>query len=112
MPIALTKNASRKFLEIMEKEGLDPSEDAVRLAIKGGGCAGFEYDISFDKVGNIGEFDKEFEFDDIHVLVDAKSYFYINGIEVDWHETLMEQRFIFHNPVATKSCGCGTSFAV
>ena len=114
MAVTLTETATRKLLETKrETPGLAP-DAAVRLKIKGGGCAGFTYVVDFDseKKPADNEFTFELDGETLTVLVDPKSYLMINGIEVDFINSLMEQRFTFNNPNATGQCGCGTSFAV
>ena len=116
MAVKFTEAAVKKLLDTRKGQGGGVAVDSpVRLSIKGGGCAGFTYVIDFDEAGK-KELDNEFSFEadgeSLTVLVDPKSYLMINGTEVDFINTLMEQRFSFTNPNAQGSCGCGTSFAV
>lgn len=110
MAISITDGAREKLLNVMQREGMDPTDAAFRVGVKGGGCAGFEYNLSFDSKKD--QFDKEFVFDGLRIIIDPKSYFFLNGMTMDWKDTLLEQRFVFTNPNAKAACGCGTSFAV
>ena len=81
-----------------------------RIAIKGGGCSGFSYSFSIDDTATVD--DKQFTRNDIIVLVDELSLQYMDGAEIDWVDDLIGASFKINNPVATSSCGCGTSFSV
>ena len=94
--------------EIPEK--LDaPEQGGLRLGVQGGGCSGLSYNIRFDTQPR--ERDRIFQFGDVRVFVDPKSFIYLHGMILDYQETLMQQGFVFVNPNASKSCGCGTSFS-
>ncbi len=82
----------------------------LRLGIVGGGCSGLSYKFKFEATPRPS--DQVFEVDGVKLVVDPKSYEYLDGMTLDFHNTLMEQAFVFHNPKATKSCGCGKSFQV
>ena len=107
--IQITEKALEKVRIAMAKEGVSPTEGGLRLGVQGGGCSGLSYNIRFDTQPR--ERDRVFQFSDIRVFVDPKSFIYLNGMTLDYEETLMNQRFIFVNPNASKSCGCGSSFA-
>ena len=81
----------------------------LRLGVQGGGCSGLSYNIRFDTQPR--ERDRIFQFDDVRVFVDPKSFIYLHGMTLDYQETLMQQGFVFVNPNSSKSCGCGTSFS-
>jgi len=83
----------------------------VRLGVRGGNCAGYSYVIEFDD-DKPRDKDIEFNFDGIKVLVDNKSLIYLDGTILDYEETLTAQGFVWKNPNAAKSCGCGKSFSV
>lgn len=85
-------------------------EAALRLMIVGGGCSGLSYDMDFDEETKEG--DMVFEFEGLKVFVDPMSYMYLEGVEIDYHETFARSGFSFNNPNAQKSCGCGSSFTV
>jgi iron-sulfur cluster assembly protein len=93
----------------MRKEGIAPDVGGLRLGVQGGGCSGLSYSIRFDTQPR--ERDRIFEYGDVRVFVDPKSFIYLSGMTVEWEETLMHQGFVFQNPNAKKSCGCGTSFS-
>ncbi len=91
------------------KEGISPEQGGLRLGVQGGGCSGLSYNIRFDTQPR--ERDRIFQFGDVRVFVDPKSFIYLHGMTLDYQETLMQQGFVFVNPNASKSCGCGTSFS-
>ncbi len=88
---------------------MSPEEGGLRLGVQGGGCSGLSYSVRFDTQPR--ERDRVFTFDGVRVFVDPKSFIYLQGMVVDYEETLMKRGFVFHNPNATKSCGCGSSFS-
>ena len=94
---------------MLAKENIDPAQGGLRLGVQGGGCSGLSYNIQFDS--HPAERDRIFQFGDVRVFIDPKSFIYLNGMVVDYEETLMKQGFVFHNPNAQKSCGCGSSFS-
>jgi iron-sulfur cluster assembly protein len=107
--IQVTERALAKIRSVMAKEGISPEEGGLRLGVQGGGCSGLTYNIQFDRQPR--ERDRIFQFGDVRVFVDPKSFIYLHGMTLDWQETLMQQSFVFINPNATKTCGCGTSFS-
>jgi iron-sulfur cluster assembly protein len=107
--IQVTDKALVKVRSAMAKEGISPGQGGLRLGVQGGGCSGLSYNIRFDTQPR--ERDRIFQFDDVRVFVDPKSFIYLHGMILDYQETLMQQGFVFVNPQATKSCGCGTSFS-
>ena len=107
--IQVTEKALAKVRSAMAKEGISPEQGGLRLGVQGGGCSGLSYNIRFDTQPR--ERDRIFQFDDVRVFVDPKSFIYLHGMILDYQETLMQQGFVFVNPQATKSCGCGTSFS-
>lgn len=107
--IQVTDRALAKIRVAMHKEGISPEEGGLRLGVQGGGCSGLTYNIRFDSQPR--ERDRIFQFDDVRVFVDPKSYIYLHGMVLDWEESLMKQGFNFINPNSQKSCGCGTSFS-
>ena len=108
--ISVTERAAKEFRHILKEKGL-PSETAMRLSVKGGGCAGFEYQIDLDR-NPPDEFDIEAEWFGQRVRVDMKSEFYMNGSVIDFNDTLMNRGFTFKNPTASGTCGCGSSFSI
>jgi iron-sulfur cluster assembly protein len=107
--IQVTEKAIAKIRTAMVKEGISPEQGGLRLGVQGGGCSGLSYNIRFDSQPR--ERDRIFQFSDVRVFVDPKSFIYLHGMTLDYQETLMQQGFVFVNPQATKSCGCGTSFS-
>jgi iron-sulfur cluster assembly protein len=107
--IQITEKALEKVRIAMAKEGVSPTEGGLRLGVQGGGCSGLSYNVRFDTQPR--ERDRVFQYGEIRVFVDPKSFIYLNGMTLDYEETLMNQRFVFVNPNASKSCGCGSSFA-
>ena len=106
--LEVTEKAVAKIRETLEKEGISPAEGGLRLGVQGGGCSGLSYKIQFDTQPR--ERDRVFQFGDVRIFVDPKSFIYLAGLTLDYQETLMQQGFVFINPNAQKSCGCGTSF--
>ncbi len=107
--IQVTERAIARIRSAMAKEGISPEQGGLRLGVQGGGCSGLSYNIRFDTQAR--ERDRVFEFDGVRVFVDPKSFIYLHGMTLDYQETLMQQGFVFVNPNASKSCGCGTSFS-
>jgi iron-sulfur cluster assembly protein len=107
--IVVTDKAITRIRSAMVKEGISPEQGGLRLGVQGGGCSGLSYNVRFDTQPR--ERDRIFQFADVRVFVDPKSFIYLNGMTLDYQETLLQQGFVFVNPQATKSCGCGTSFS-
>jgi iron-sulfur cluster assembly protein len=107
--IQVTERAAQRIRIAMAKEGVSPTEGGLRLGISGGGCSGLSYNIRFDSQPR--ERDRIYQFGDVRVFVDPKSFIYLHGMILDYEETLMRQGFNFINPNSTKSCGCGSSFS-
>jgi len=106
--ITLTQNAIKEVKRLIQQQ--QKPDLALRIKVKGGGCAGMEYVMDFDTEKK--EWDEQFQIDGIRVLADAKSMLYLDGITVDYSYDLANGGFKFTNPNAKSSCGCGTSFAV
>jgi iron-sulfur cluster assembly protein len=107
--IQVTEKAIGKIRSAMEKEGISPEQGGLRIGVQGGGCSGLSYNIRFDTQPR--ERDRVYQFGDVRVFVDPKSFIYLHGMILDYQETLMQQGFVFVNPNSTKSCGCGSSFS-
>jgi len=108
--ITVTENAKKKAVNLMEEDGKTPNEAFIRVGVKGGGCSGLSYDLTFDT--DLKEDDKVFENNGIRVVVDKKSFLYLIGTELDYSGGLNGKGFVFINPNASRTCGCGESFAV
>ena len=107
--IQLTEGAANKIKSLIQEEKRDPGTH-LRVKIKRGGCSGFSYKMEFDS--QIGEKDKVFESNGASLVVDSESLLYLLGLTLDYDGGLNGQGFVFSNPNATKTCGCGSSFAV
>lgn len=107
MAIELTEAAVSQVRQMMSKHDLGEGY-GLRIGVKAGGCAGREYVVDLEEGPT--EKDRVFEFDDVKVFVDPRSYLFVNGLRLDFFETMLEQGFKFENPNAASSCGCGTSF--
>jgi iron-sulfur cluster assembly protein len=108
-PVHVTAKALQRIRAAMAKEKVDAAQGGLRLGVQGGGCSGLSYNIRFDTQPR--ERDRVFEFEGVRVFVDPKSFLYLSGMTLDYEETLMRQGFVFNNPHAQKSCGCGSSFS-
>ncbi len=106
--INLTPVAATKVKEIMSMQS--PAPTALRVAVVGGGCSGFQYHMAFEHQTN--ETDLEFDFSGLKVLVDQMSSMYLEGIEIDYIESVEGAGFKFNNPNVKSTCGCGSSFSV
>ena len=105
----ITENAANEVKKIISEQ--DMSDDTViRVAVAGGGCSGFEYKLGFDT--EVNETDTIIDMHDVRIVVDKKSLLYLEGTEIDFYTGLDKRGFVFNNPNATKSCGCGSSFQV
>ena len=104
--IDVTPKALQKIKQAFEKQGV---KGGLRLGVLGGGCSGLSYQFKFDPKPR--PTDKVFEFQDVKVFVDPKSMLYLDGMTLDWKDSLIQSGFEFENPHAKKSCGCGTSFS-
>jgi iron-sulfur cluster assembly protein len=105
-----TASAVARIRAILAKEGISPEDGGLRLGVKGGGCSGLSYSVGFD--AHPRERDRIFTFDGVRVFIDPKSFVYLQGMTLDYEETLIRQGFNFINPNSARSCGCGTSFSV
>ena len=105
--IRLSENAVRQIKQVQTND--NKMGFALRVAVSGGGCSGMSYKLDF--VQESASNDKIFDQDGVRVVVDPKSYLYVNGLELDYEGGLNGKGFVFHNPNAKKSCGCGNSFS-
>jgi iron-sulfur cluster assembly protein len=107
--IALTPKAAAQVKKVKSENNI-PETHALRLGVKGGGCSGFTYVLGFDE--HPKENDKIMESEGIRVFIDPKSLFYLSGTVLDFSDGLNGKGFVFNNPQASKTCGCGSSFGV
>jgi iron-sulfur cluster assembly protein len=108
-PLGLTEKAVTEVRKIMEQNSI-PETYGLRVGVKGGGCSGLSYTLGFDADQRDG--DKVLEVNGVRMFVDQKSLFYLMGCEIDFTDGLNGRGFVFNNPNAVKSCGCGSSFGV
>ena len=94
----------------MTEGGFDPINDYVRVGVKSGGCSGLSYELDFDK--NKAEEDKMFEDNGVKIVVNKKSFLYLVGTTLEYSGGLNGKGFIFNNPNANRTCGCGESFSL
>jgi iron-sulfur cluster assembly accessory protein len=106
--VTLTPVAVGKVKEILTQQ--TPAASGLRVAVVGGGCSGFSYHMAFDN--QVNESDNLYEFDGLKVMVDQMSEMYLDGVEIDYIETLEGAGFKFNNPNVKSTCGCGSSFNV
>ena len=107
--ITVTEKAIEKARHLMQEENR-PAESFIRVGVEGGGCSGLSYKLEFDNV--IKDGDKVFEDKGMKIVCDKKSFLYLVGTQLDFSDGLNGKGFEFHNPNATRTCGCGESFAV
>ena len=106
--IEVTESAKNRIIELRKQEG--QSQSHIRVAVKGGGCSGLMYDLEFETKPHEG--DEVFEDNDIKIFVDKRSMLYLLGTKLDFSDGLNGKGFQFINPNASRTCGCGESFAV
>jgi iron-sulfur cluster assembly protein len=111
MPILLSEAAAKEIKQIIKDQKLPEDNTRLRVGVKGGGCSGFSYLLDLTEEAK-GEGDEELESHGVKILCDMKSYLYLNGVEIDFKDEVMGRGFVFKNPNATSTCGCGSSFNV
>jgi len=135
MPVNVTETAAREIDAIIRQQGLDADKVRLRVGVKGGGCSGFSYLLDLTEVQK--ESDELWEFSyarrpdpkaasaqgggvatatgvepfTVRVICDPKSYLYLNGTTIDFKDEIMGRGFVFNNPNANSTCGCGSSFS-
>jgi iron-sulfur cluster assembly accessory protein len=107
LPVTFTGNAIAELKRLMQNE--DNAGKHLRVGVKGGGCSGMTYVLSFDHPTDA---DESFMVDGLPCIMNSAHEMYLYGMEVEWEGGLNSRGFTFHNPNASKTCGCGTSFAV
>ncbi|MEA5612277.1 iron-sulfur cluster insertion protein ErpA [Nodularia spumigena] len=108
--VILTPLAAKEIGRIISEQELDPAKVRLRVGVKGGGCSGFSYILDLTETQK--ESDELFEQHGIKIIVDPKSLLYLGGTTVDFKDEIMGRGFVFNNPNANTSCGCGSSFSV
>lgn len=106
--IHLTEKAAEKIRELLAKEGVPADSGGLRVGVQGGGCSGLTYAMRLETRSR--DRDKVFEEYGARLFVDPKSFLYLSNTTLDFEETLLRQGFVFQNPQASRSCGCGSSF--
>lgn len=108
--IKVSETAKKKVVELMTDDGFNPITDFVRVGVKSGGCSGLSYDLKFDN--KQAEEDKVFEDNGVKIIVDKKSFLYLIGTTLEYSGGLNGTGFVFNNPNANRTCGCGESFSL
>lgn len=108
--IQVSETAKQKVVNLMTEEGFDATKDYVRVGVKSGGCSGLSYELNFDN--KMGETDKVFEDNNVRIIVDKKSFLYLVGTVLEYSGGLNGKGFVFNNPNAQRTCGCGESFSL
>jgi len=106
--ITVTNEAKEQALTLMKEDGRP--DLFIRVGVEGGGCSGLTYQLKFDN--QINETDKVFEDNDVKIVVDKKSYLYLIGTSLEYSGGLNGKGFVFNNPNAQRTCGCGESFSI
>jgi len=109
MAISLTETAAKEVRRIIEEQNLPKEQTRLRVGVRGGGCSGFSYLLDLTEE-EAGEQDEAMESHGVPMLVDMKSLLYLDGTEIDFRDEVMGRGFVFKNPNATSTCGCGSSF--
>jgi iron-sulfur cluster insertion protein len=108
LPFVFTDSAAAKVADLIAEEGNPDLK--LRVFVQGGGCSGFQYGFTFDEIVN--DDDTTLSKNGVSLLIDAMSYQYLVGAEIDYKEDLEGAQFVIKNPNATSTCGCGSSFSV
>lgn len=108
--IKVSETAKKKVVELMTEDGYDATTDFIRVGVKSGGCSGLSYDLKFDKEQQ--DDDKVFEDNGVKIIVDKKSFLYLIGTTLEYSGGLNGTGFVFNNPNANRTCGCGESFSL
>jgi iron-sulfur cluster assembly protein len=108
--IKVSETAKKKVIELMSDDGFNATTDYVRVGVKSGGCSGLSYDLKFDNEQK--QDDKVFEDNGVKIIVDKKSFLYLIGTTLEYSGGLNGAGFVFNNPNANRTCGCGESFSL
>lgn len=110
MPITLTETAAKQIKDIIQQQNLPAGQTKLRVGVKGGGCSGFSYLLDLTEEDG-GESDEQIDSHGVQILIDNRSLIYLDGTEIDFKEDVIQSGFVFKNPNATSTCGCGSSFS-
>ena len=108
--IKVSESAKKRITALMQDDGFDAAKDFVRVGVKSGGCSGLSYELKFDN--SQAEGDRLFEDNDVRIVVDKKSVLYLAGTILEYSGGLNGKGFVFNNPNAQRTCGCGESFSL
>ena len=108
--IKVSTQAREQVMQMMQSDGYDVSDSFVRVCVKSGGCSGLSYELKFDNA--LGDDDKLFEDNNVRIVVDKKSFLYLVGTTLEYSGGLNGKGFVFNNPNANRTCGCGESFSL
>ncbi len=108
--IKVSDYAREKAIQLMTEDGFNPAEDYIRVGVKSGGCSGLEYVLKFDNQKT--DADQIFEDNNIKIIIDKKSILYLAGTTLEYSGGLNGKGFVFNNPNASRTCGCGESFSL
>jgi iron-sulfur cluster assembly protein len=108
--IKVSETAKRKIVNLMSEDGFNASDHFVRVGVKSGGCSGLSYELNFDQTHL--EEDKLFEDNDIKIVINKSSFLYLIGTTLEYSGGLNGKGFVFNNPNAQRTCGCGESFSL
>ncbi|MFY8098063.1 MAG: HesB/IscA family protein [Flavobacterium sp.] len=108
--IKVSDSAKKKAIDLMTEDGFNPTSDFIRVGVKSGGCSGLSYELKFDNKQN--EDDKLIEDNGMKILCDKKSFLYLIGTTLEFSGGLNGKGFVFNNPNAQRTCGCGESFSL
>ncbi len=108
--IKVSESAKKRIATLMQDDGFDATRDFVRVGVKSGGCSGLSYELKFDN--SQAEGDRLFEDNDVKIVVDKKSVLYLAGTILEYSGGLNGKGFVFNNPNAQRTCGCGESFSL
>lgn len=107
--VTLTDRAAKEVKTIIEQQQLPADQTFLRVGVKGGGCSGFSYTL--DLTDKASEMDEQWDMNGVKVICDSKSHLYLEGVNIDFKDEVMGRGFVFNNPNATHTCGCGSSFS-
>lgn len=108
--IQISEQAKNKIIQLMQEEGHNFSTDFIRVGVESGGCSGLSYKLGFTKLKKEG--DKIFEKNGVRLIIDKQSFLYLIGTTLDYSGGLNGKGFVFNNPNAQRTCGCGESFSL
>lgn len=108
--VVLTEGAAKEIHKIIQEQELDPQAVRLRVGVKGGGCSGFSYILDLTETQK--DTDELSEQHGVKIIVDPKSLLYLHGVSIHFKNEIMERGFVFENPNASGTCGCGSSFSV